>query len=94
MEKRELRTFEDFRTARLGDAGFIVITDSTRPAIVHKLNDRCISADNFKIKVVLDGGSGGKYYWVDSISTAIAELGAKPCKTCKPHLPEKGVKRN
>jgi hypothetical protein len=89
LPTRELATFDDFRKARLDDAGFVVITDSARPPIVHKLNGRCITADNFKVKVMLDGMVTGKYYWADSLSSAATELGASLCKVCKPHRPEK-----
>jgi hypothetical protein len=91
--KRELRTFDEFRQARLDDSGFIVITGAARPSIVHKLNGRCISADNFKVKVMLAESAAGKYYWVDSISSAAVELGASSCKICKPHRPEKDIWR-
>jgi hypothetical protein len=89
LAKRELTSFAEFRQARLDDLGFIVIADPARPAIVHKLNGRCISPDNFKAKVMLDKKRAGKYYRVDSISTAAVELGASACKICKPHHPEK-----
>jgi hypothetical protein len=91
LVKRELRTFEEFRQARLDDKGFIVITDVTRPAIAHKLNGRCISADNFKSKMVLDGGGTGKYYWVDNFQSAALEFGASACRLCKPLRPEKDI---
>jgi len=93
LVKRELRTFDEFRQARLGDSGFVVITDTARPAIVHKLNGRCISADNFKVKVMLDKRGTGNYYWVDSIASAASEFGASACKICKPHHPEKDIWR-
>jgi hypothetical protein len=89
LATRELKDFEEFRKARLDDAGFIVITDSTRPAIVHKLNGSCVSPENFKVKVVLGGKQNGAYYWADSVSSAALELGAAPCKVCKPHRPDK-----
>jgi len=89
LASKELRTFDEFRQARLDDAGFVVITDAARPAIVHKLNGPCVSPDNFKVKVVLGEGQTGKYFWVDGISSAALELGASPCKVCKPHRPDK-----
>jgi hypothetical protein len=90
LAKRELATFEEFRRARLDDVGYVVTTDAARPPIVHRLNGRCISADGFKVKVVLDGRGTGKYYWVDSFSSAAQEFGASACKLCKPLSPEKG----
>jgi hypothetical protein len=91
METRELRTFDEFRQARLDDVGFVVITDTARPAIVHKLNGPCVSADNFKVKVMLGENSTGKYYLVDSVSSALSEFRASACKICKPHRPDKDV---
>lgn len=89
MPKKELKSFDEFRQVRLDDTGFIAITDSARKAIVHKLNGPCVSADKFKAKVTLDQGQAGGYFWVDSVQTAAKELGASPCKVCKPHKPEK-----
>lgn len=93
MAKRELKTFDEFRKARLDDTGFIVIAGSARTAVVHKLNGRCVSADNFKAKMMSDGNVAGRYYWVDSVSSAALELGASSCRICKPHLPEKVTRR-
>lgn len=84
--KKEISSFEELRKIRLADEGYIVITDTTRPAIVHKLNSRCISIDNFNVKVTVNQGRQGRYYWVDSIATAAREYGAKRCKTCKPEV--------
>lgn len=88
MTKKELASFEEFRKARLDDVGFIVISDKSRKPVVHLLNGRCISADNFRNKV-LGEGSTGKYYLVDNVSSGITELGASVCKICKPLRPEK-----
>lgn len=85
-ETREIPTFDDLRKLRLADEGYIVITDTARPTIVHKLNARCISIDSFNVKVSLNQGKQGKYYWVDSIATAAHKYGAKRCKTCKPEV--------
>lgn len=90
MTSRELATFEDFRRARLDDIGYIVIVDSARSPVVHRLNGRCISADNFRAKA-LDEKAKGKYYLVDSVSSGIKEHGASVCKVCKPLRPEKEV---
>jgi hypothetical protein len=88
LPNKELATFDDFRKARLDDVGFIVIKGSARSLIVHKLNGRCVSADNFRVKA-LDEKAAGSYYWVDSLSSAATELGASICKVCKPHRPDK-----
>ena len=92
MANKELLTFDDFRSARLGDTGFIVIMGSARPTIVHKLNGRCVSGESFKTKVMLGESAQGKYYWADTVRSAMMELGATPCKVCRPHLPEKDAK--
>jgi hypothetical protein len=83
LATRELRTFEEFRQARLGDAGFVVITDTARPAIVHKLNGSCVSADNFNVKVMFGKNFTGKYHLVDSFQARL-EFRASACKVCKP----------
>ena len=93
MEKKELKTFEEFRRARLDGNGFIVITDNVRPAIVHKLNSRCITPERFMAKVTLDKNAKGGYYLVDSVRSAAVDFGASGCKICKPHLPEKAPLR-
>ena len=85
-ETKEITSFEELRKIRLTDEGYIVITDSVRPTIVHKLNARCISVDSFNLKVSINKGREGKYYWVDSIATASRKYGANRCKTCKPEL--------
>jgi len=85
-ETKEITSFEELRRLRLADEGYLVITDSARPTIVHKLNSKCISIDNFNIKVTVKRGKQGKYYWVDSVATAGRNYGAKRCKTCKPEV--------
>ena len=85
-ETKEITSFEDLRRIRLSDEGYIVITDATRPTLVHKLNARCINIDSFNAKVSLNQGKQGKYYWVDTVATAAHKYGAKRCKTCKPEL--------
>ena len=84
MTNRELLSFEDFRRARLNDSGFMVITDSARPPIVHRLNGKCVSAENFRTKVVVEQRASGTYYLVDTVSSGVKELGASVCKVCKP----------
>jgi hypothetical protein len=85
-ETKEITSFEDLRKLRLADEGYIVITDTTRPALVHKLNARCINTDSFNLKVTINQGKQGRYYWVDSVATAARKYGAKRCKTCKPEV--------
>lgn len=90
MPKRELKTFDEFRQVRLDDTGFIAITDGARHTTVHKLNGSCVSADKFKAKV-LDPGQAGGYFWVDTVQVAALELGAAPCKVCRPHRADKAA---
>jgi hypothetical protein len=85
-QHKEVPNFEELRKLRLADEGYFVITDSARHAIVHKVNAKCITADNFNEKVSLNEGKQGGYFWVDSIATAAREFGAKRCKVCKPEL--------
>jgi hypothetical protein len=85
-EPKEILNFEELRKFRLADEGYFVITDSTREAIIHKVNSKCIKADSFNIKVTLNDRRQGSYYWVDSIATAAHEFKAKRCKVCKPEL--------
>ena len=85
-ETKEITSFDDLRKVRLADDGYIVITDTARPTIVHKLNARCISVDSFNLKVTINQGKQGRYYWVDSVATAARKYGAKRCKTCKPEI--------
>jgi hypothetical protein len=89
LASKELATFDEFRQKRLDDTGFIVIIDSARDAIVHKLNAPCVSAENFKVKVLLNEKRTGKYIWVDTVASGALEFGAAPCKVCKPHRPDK-----
>ena len=85
-EPREILSFEELRKLRLADEGYFVITDSTRPAIIHKVNSKCVKADSFNLKVTIKDRKAGSYYWVDSIATAAHAFGAKRCKVCKPEL--------
>ncbi len=85
-ESREIANFEDLRKVRLADDGYIVITGGKGHAVVHKVNSKCITADNFNTKVSLNLRTQGSYYWVDSVATAAREYGAKRCKTCKPEV--------
>jgi hypothetical protein len=85
-ETKEIKNFEDLRKVRLNDEGYIVITDAAGRAIIHKVNAKCITADNFNVKVSLNAGKTGGYFWVDSVATAAHEFGAKRCKVCKPEL--------
>jgi len=83
---KEIENFDELRKLRLADEGYFVITDTTRHAIIHKVNSECIKADSFNLKVTINGRKQGSYYWVDSIATAAHEFGAKRCKVCKPEL--------
>jgi hypothetical protein len=85
-ETKELLNFEDLRKLRLADEGYFVITDTARPAIVHRVNAKCIKADSFNVKVVINERKQGSYFWVDSLATAAQVYGAKRCKVCKPEL--------
>lgn len=85
-ESKEISDFEELRKLRLADEGYFVITDVSRPAIVHRVNAKCITADSFNVKVVINGRKQGSYLWVDSVATASHEFGAKRCKVCKPEL--------
>ena len=85
-ETKEISSFEELRKLRLADDGYFVITDSARPAIVHRVNAKCISTDNFNVKVSINGRKQGSYFWVDSVATAAHEYGAKRCRVCKPEL--------
>ena len=85
-EAKEVRNFEEMRKFRLADEGYFVITDSSRGAIIHKVNSKCIKADNFNVKVTIDERRQGSYFWVDSIATAAHRFGAKRCRICKPEL--------
>ena len=85
-DPQEISNFEELRKIRLADDGYFVITDMTRPAIIHRVNARCITADNFNVKVVINERKQGSYFWVDSIATAAHSYGAKRCKICKPEL--------
>lgn len=61
-ETKEVSNFEELRKLRLADEGYLVITDAARQAIIHKINAKCISVDNFNIKVGIDRGRQGSYY--------------------------------
>ena len=85
-ESREVRSSDELGKLRLADEGYFVITDSSRPAIIHKVNSKCITTESFNLKVTINGGKEGGYFWVDSIATASRRFGAKRCKVCKPEL--------
>ena len=85
-EPKEILSFEDLRKYRLADEEYFVITDSTRDAIIHKVNSKCVKADSFNLKVTINDRRQGGYFWVDSIATAAREFKAKRCKVCKPEL--------
>ena len=86
-QTKEIDDFEELRRLRLADEGYIVITGKARHAIVHKINAKCITGDNFNVKVRINDRKQGSYFWVDSIATAAHEFpGAKRCKVCKPEF--------
>ena len=85
-ETKEIASFEELRKLRLADEGYFVITDTARPAIVHRVNSKCIRVDSFYTKVGLNKEKQGGYFWVDSLATAAHVYGAKRCKVCKPEL--------
>ncbi|MDA4125708.1 MAG: hypothetical protein OK452_00680 [Thaumarchaeota archaeon] len=85
-ETKEISDFDELRKLRLADEGYLVITDTARPAIVHRVNARCITADSFNLKVVINGRKQGSYFWAESVATASHAFGAKRCKVCKPEL--------
>ena len=82
----EVQTLADLRKVRLADEGYLVITDAVRPAIIHKVNAKCIKQDSFNLKVTINGRKQGSYYWAASIATAAREFDAKPSKVSKPEL--------
>jgi hypothetical protein len=86
VETKEISNFEDLRKLRLADEGYFVITDTARSALVHRVNAKCITADSFNLKVVINKSKQGSYFWVDSLATAAHKYGAKSCKVCKPEL--------
>ena len=83
-ETKEISNFEELRKLRLADEGYIVITGSH--TVVHRVNAKCITAENSNVKVRINDRKQGSYFWVDSIATAAREFGAKRCKVCKPEL--------
>ena len=85
-DSKEISDFEELRKLRLADEGYFVITDTSRPAIVHRVNAKCITADSFNLKVVINARKQGSYFWVDSLASAAHVFGAKRCKVCKPEL--------
>ena len=85
-DSKPIKSFDDLRNFRLADEGYFVITSSSREAIIHKVNAKCIKSDSFNLKVALNEGKQGGWFWVDSIATAAHEFGAKRCKVCKPEL--------
>lgn len=84
MEPKEILNFEELRKLRLADEGYVVITGSH--VVVHKVNAKCITAENFNVKVRINERKQGSYFWVDSIATAAREFEAKRCRVCKPEL--------
>ncbi len=85
-ESREITSFEELKKVRLADEGYIVITSGAGHAVIHKVNSKCISADNFNAKVSLNKRTQGSYFWVDTVATAAREFAAKRRKTCKPEV--------
>jgi hypothetical protein len=84
MEPKEILSFDELRKLRLADEGYVVITGSH--SVVHKVNAKCITGENFNVKVRINERRQGSYFWVDSIATAAHEFSAKRCKVCKPEL--------
>lgn len=85
-EPKEILSFDELRKFRLADEGYFVITDTTRHAIIHRVNSKCIKADSFNLKVTINERKQGSYFWVDSVATAAREFKAQRCKVCKPEL--------
>lgn len=82
----EISSFEELRKLRLADEGYVVITDTAREALVHRVNAKCINSESFNTKVVINARRQGRYYWVDSVATAAKAYGAKRCKVCRPEV--------
>jgi hypothetical protein len=86
-EKKEIPNLDELRRLRLADEGYIVITGGAHNATIHRVNAKCISTENFRLKVHINERKQGGYFWVDSVATAAHEFeGAKRCKVCKPEL--------
>jgi hypothetical protein len=85
-ESKPVTSLEELRKLRLADTGYLVITDTSRQALIHRINAKCIKIDSFNLKVSLNKGKNGGYFWVDSLATAAREFGAKRCRICKPEL--------
>ena len=85
MEPKEILDFDELRKLRLADEGYVVITGSH--SVIHKVNAKCITGENFNVKVRINERRQGSYFWVDSVATAAHEFeGARRCKVCKPEL--------
>jgi hypothetical protein len=85
-EKKEILSLEELRGLRLADEGYIVITSGAQ-ATIHRVNARCISTTNFRLKVNINERKQGGYFWVPSVASAAHEFpGAKRCRTCRPEV--------
>lgn len=84
---KEILDLDELRKLRLADEGYIVITGGARSSTIHRVNAKCITTENFRLKVKINERKQGGYFWVDSIATAAHEFeGARRCKVCRPEV--------
>jgi hypothetical protein len=79
----EIATLKEFRQTMARAEGVIVVTGSNPPRAHTPFCD-LLTDDRFNQNVVLSESGKTKYYWRGSLIDARRELGAVPCKKCKP----------
>jgi hypothetical protein len=79
----EITNLKEFRQVIAKAEGVIVVTGS-KPPKAHTPFCDLLSDDRFNQNVVLSEKPTVKYYWRSTLIDARRELGAVPCKKCRP----------
>jgi hypothetical protein len=79
----EIATLKEFRQVIARAEGVIVVTGS-KPPKAHTPFCDLLSDDRFNQNIVLSEKPTARYYWRSTLIDARRELGAVPCKKCRP----------
>ena len=78
----KIKTIDEFDRIQKGNRGYIVVTDSASPNIVHRPTCPQINTRFFKLKVIDNACKDGQYFWVSDIDLGIKVFNAFECLVC------------
>ena len=75
-------TLESLAAIQQGNSGYIVVTETASPSVVHKPSCPQVSARHFKTKVIDNASKSGNYFWVIDAELGRKAFRASECLIC------------